>query len=86
MFEGYNKNLVLYKMLGRDSQKFTFNASTHFWRNDHTKRAMHAEEWKDGANVVTEVVDDNGTNEAIKWHLEYCGNEPTNTMSSGSNS
>jgi hypothetical protein len=83
MFEGFNKNLVLYRQLDRDSQKFTYNANTHFWRNDHTKRAMHAESFKDGANVVTESVDDNKEDFAVKWSLEYCGNEPTNISSGG---
>lgn len=83
LFEGFNKNLVLYKILNRDSQKFTYNASTHFWRNDHTKRAMFAEESKAGANVVTRVVDDNLDDVGIKWSIEYCGNEPKNISASG---
>lgn len=44
LFEGFNKNLVLYRYLGRDSQKFSYNGSTGFWRNDMTKRAM-AVDW-----------------------------------------
>lgn len=40
LFEGFNKNLVIYRNLNRDSQKFSFNGSTGFWRNDHTKRAV----------------------------------------------
>ena len=40
LFEGFNKNLVIYKNLNRDNQKFSFNGSTSFWRNDHTKRAI----------------------------------------------
>lgn len=28
MFEGYNRNLVLYRNLNRDSQKFSYNGST----------------------------------------------------------
>ena len=45
---------------------------------------MHAEEFKDGANVVTEVIDDNLEHTSVKWSLEYCGKEPTNTFSGGS--
>jgi hypothetical protein len=44
---------------------------------------MHAESFKDGANVVTESVDDNKEDFAVKWSLEYCGNEPTNISSGG---
>lgn len=45
---------------------------------------MHAEAFKDGANAVTEVVDDNSDNVGVKWSIEYCGNEPTNISASGS--
>jgi len=84
LFEGYNKNLVIYRNLGRDSQKFTYNPSTHFWRNDHTKRAMHAATFKAGTNALTEAIDDHETHEAIKWTLEYCSNAPTNVNGGGS--
>merc|ERR1719473_1480999 len=40
LFEGYNKNLVIYRNLNRDSQKFSFTSSRGMWRNDHTKRAI----------------------------------------------
>lgn len=40
MFEGYNKNLVVFKHLKRDNQKFGYNGVTKFWRNDFTKRAI----------------------------------------------
>lgn len=83
MFEGFNKNLVLYRQLGRDSQKFGYNSSTHFWRNDHTKRAMHAEAMRAGSSVVTENVDDNIQDFAVKWSIHYCGKEPTNISAGG---
>lgn len=81
LFEGFNKNMVLYRNLGRDSQKFTFNSNTHMLRNDHTKRAMTIE-WaalKDGANVVTKEVDDNNEQSALNWDFEYCNNSPVST-------
>ena len=40
LFEGFNKNLVVYKNLGRDNQKFGYNGATKFWRNDSSKRAI----------------------------------------------
>lgn len=80
LFEGYNKNLVLYRNLKRDNQKFSFGGSSHFWRNDHTKRAMtvaHAM-FANGSNVVTSSVDDNHVEPGVKWDIYYCSNEPTN--------
>jgi len=47
---------------------------------------MRAEAFKDGANVVTENVDDNIEDVGVKWSLEYCGNEPTNISNSGATS
>jgi hypothetical protein len=85
LFEGYNRNLVLYRNLKRDSQKFTYNGSTKFWRNDHTKRAMSIEwdHFKDGENVVTKNVDDNHNSSGVNWDIHYCDDQPTAISSGG---
>jgi len=83
LFEGYNKNLVIYRDLHRDSQKFTYNPSTGFWRNDHTKRAMSIEwaNFKDGASATTKEVGDTYNQGGVNWEITYCSEEPTNISS-----
>jgi len=84
LFEGFNKNLVLYRNLHRDAQKFTYNGSTRFWRNDHTKRAMSVAwaHFRAGESVVTEEVDNNHATSGVNWYLHYCSEEPTNISAS----
>ena len=84
LFEGFNKNLVIYRDLKRDSQKFSYNGSTGFWRNDHTKRALTVD-WASAAggeeNVVTREIDT--SNSGGDWEIHYCSNEPTNISAGG---
>jgi hypothetical protein len=74
LFEGFNKNLVVFRYLGRDNQKFGYNGATKYWRNDFTKRAI-AVNWgafQPGQNAVTEKVYENNTTLGTQWDIHYC--------------
>lgn len=85
MFEGFNRNLVLYRNLNRDSQKFSYNGSTKFWRNDNTKRALSIPwpQFREGGSVVTQEVDNNHSSSGVNWDIHYCSEEPTNVSGGG---
>jgi hypothetical protein len=70
VFEGDNKNLIVYKESGKPNEKFSYKSSEHAWANDFTGNYISADAFKAGANVDTEAP--NAETASQKWYTEYC--------------
>ena len=72
LFEGANRNLIVFAYRKMKNQKFEYDEVNQTWKNSETQNAMQLAEAKfvDNANVVTGKF----TNEAgQKFAFEYCG-------------
>jgi hypothetical protein len=67
IFEGENKNLIVYKESDMTNEKFSYKSSKHGWVNDYTGNYMIGGDFKVGANVNTEEY--NSKIPAQKWYL-----------------
>jgi len=61
LFEGFNKNLIVFKYRGLKNQVWTFDMTHHEWFNNFSRRGLQVEEAaiahpKDGQNVVTDKI------------------------------
>lgn len=74
LFEGANKNLIIYKYRGLKNQKFIFDLGRHAWINSETKRAVElsrSSEVGPGANTETAKIIEDDLRQ--KWHVNPCG-------------
>lgn len=58
LFEGFNKNLIVYKYRGLKNQSWSFDLNHNHWFNEFTKNSLEAEKEAiehpaDGQNVIT---------------------------------
>jgi len=59
LFEGFNKNLIVYNYKNMDNQKFKYSDVLKKWENVSTGHVLDLEAgWKDNATVVTGDKDD----------------------------
>ena len=71
LFEGMNKNLIIYKFKKMKQQKFHYDEVNHIFVESFTKNVLEADEDNlvDGSNVLTEpYVKTNNE----KWKPVYC--------------
>lgn len=71
IFEGFNKNLIVYKNLHMPNQRFEYNSVRRLWTNINTGRAVmiHDNKFEEHQNVHTDDVD---SSSAKKWDIIYC--------------
>lgn len=72
LFEGFNKNLIVYKQAHMNNQRFKYDSVKKRWYNSFTHRNLHIDEFKAGSNIST--MDMKDTNNQ-KWELEYCNED-----------
>lgn len=72
LFEGFNKNLIVYKQAHMNNQRFKYDSVKKRWYNSFTGRNLHIDEFKAGSNIST--MDMKDTNNQ-KWELEYCNED-----------
>ena len=67
MFEGFNKNLIVYQNRGMKNQKFDYDLGSHMWYNELTKRAIltEFEASEKGESINTQPMDENDPK--MKW-------------------
>ena len=71
LFEGFNKNLIVYKYQNMDNQKFRYLEVLKEWENISTGNVFDLEAgWAQGATVITN--DKNEMSFSQKWDIEYC--------------
>ena len=72
MFEGFNKNLIIYKYNQKlKNQKFAYDVENHMWFNELTKRALlPANEVSPGSTIATDNM--SSENESMKWDIIRC--------------
>jgi len=71
LFEGFNKNLIVYKNMHAPNQRFEYNSVRRLWTNIFTGRALdiEADKFEEHQNVHTNDVD---SSSAQKWDIVYC--------------
>lgn len=80
MFEGVNKNLIVFDQKGLKNQQFGFSNSTNTWFNFHTKRALMLQDHDHskllgGSNVLTNKLNAHNL-EHSKWKVIPCNFKP----------
>jgi len=55
LFEGFNKNLIVFKYRGLKNQVWNYDMTHHIWYNVYTRRSFVLEE--DDTNLVTDKID-----------------------------
>jgi len=72
MFEGFNKNLIIFKYNPKlKNQKFAFDVENHMWYNELTKRAiLPADEVQPGETIATDTM--KIENDSMKWEVVKC--------------
>jgi len=62
LFEGFNKNLIVFKYKGLKNQSWSHDVNHNMWYNNYSHNSLEAEEDaisapKAGMNVVTDKID-----------------------------
>lgn len=72
LFEGFNKNLIVYKQRFMNNQRFNYDSVKKRWFNTFTGRDVELTKFVTNSNVHTaDMKDDNHQ----KWELEYCSED-----------
>lgn len=75
ILEGYNKNIVVYKNLLLDSQRFHYKEKSKHWCNKHTTHCMDIKgvPEKMADNSISVVTAKEETDTGFIWKIEYSG-------------
>lgn len=74
LFEGFNKNLIVYKYKGLKNQVWSYDLDHSMWFNDFTKHslAIEGKTAAPGANVITVPFNPKSTDPRHAWKLAPC--------------
>jgi len=72
IFEGFNKNLIVYKYRSMKNQKFLFDLRSKTFYNAFTHRALQlkSNDWESTTNVVTDKINIKLARQ--RWAVEQC--------------
>lgn len=74
LFEGFNKNLIVFKYKGIKNQVWSFDLDHKMWFNDFTKHslAIEGKTAANGSNVITEPFNPKSKDKRHAWKLAPC--------------
>ena len=72
VFEGFNRNLVLWKDKNLKNQKFKLDPNSLLPYNEYTKNGFKVLEYKEGASVKTGKVDHKKIPTDMQWKFIQC--------------
>jgi len=71
IFEGFNRNLIVYKNLHLPNQRWEYHSVTKQWTNISSGRAIDIKDdhFHEHQNILTKDIDDTP---GQKWDVTYC--------------
>lgn len=74
LFEGFNRNIIVYKNVRNHRQHFSFDKNKEIWINDYSGDTLGLENdnYRAGASIEAKTQDNDDKHTDVVWKMEYC--------------